>query len=237
MLGPGNYVSPNGTLRTFTVGGNRPDLLPRSIQGLIAAVEVASVTVFAVALVVPVTNGVVRIRRRALGRAGSPALLIVALAAFGFWMSCVALFPFEFQPVDRYLFPLVPLIGILVLRLGWPHGANTRRVQVAGRVALLLLGVIGVIFAANSASFDGTSWRVASDALTVAKVPKQVDAGLVWNSYHAGTQGPRSARTACVRVGMEPSSGAGEAGVVTSRAVWGPLGTQVWMVARQVRPC
>ncbi len=164
--------------------------------------------------------------------------MIVALAAAGFAVTAVMpeLLGYSENLFDRYLLPVLPLVAILVLRAG-ARTTVPRPARVAGVTALTALALLGVGFAANSASFDAATWSVAGRAVEIAKDPTRVDAGHIWNDFHAHRhlRGPFQGACVEVRVYSQPEPGASE--VVAARRVRGIFGTQAWVVARQVSPC
>jgi hypothetical protein len=111
-----------------------------------------------------------------------------------------------------------------------------------GGAALFALAILGGVYAAYSASFDGAKWRVAEAVALVAHGPRHVDGGFVWNDYHAGKDvwfGPwRSTYESryCVTLRVQPRAGV-DASVLRSSPVWTPTGQEVWIVARQKRAC
>ena len=128
------------------------------------------------------------IRQKHLGTPASPPLAIVTLAALGYGLACALPALFRLASFDRYLLPLIALVGILALQTGEPAPSAQRGVRIIGAGALLGLALFGLIYAANSASFDGTKWRVAEQASKSAGSPKLVEGGFEWTNYHAGKQ-------------------------------------------------
>jgi hypothetical protein len=239
LLGPGNYVSLNGTLDLDSITGTRPDLLPKSVFALLALVGVVSVLMLVLAAVPASLNALARVRDEGLSPPASPPLALVSLAAVGFFLTCplpALVNPFSF---DRYLLPVIPLAGILALHAG--RGvATTRGVRIISSAALVALAVFGFMYAANSASFDGTKWSVADRAATFAGSPLRVVGEFEWRNYHV-TKAKVSAQQLrreprCVVLKAEAHHPTGKR-LVYAEPVWGPRGTQVWIVARQQRPC
>jgi hypothetical protein len=183
-----------------------------------------------------VTESMATARRRRLAVTTSPALLIVTLAALGYAVASIVAVAFGYSRFfDRYLIPIVPLVAILALR---GDGAPTaRRARIAGCTTLAALAVFGSVYAANSAAFDGTKWSVATQAVRLAKDAKRVDGGHTWNDNAAGRHLRGRFKGACIVLRAGPRPAPSEADVVGAGSVWGPTGTQMWVVARQVRPC
>ena len=242
FLGPGNYVLPNGIVGSVTVAGTRPDLLPTAIFALLALVGILSALLLALAAVPPTLEAVARIRQKRLGTPASPPLAIVTLAALGYGLACALPRLFGLASFDRYLLPLIALVGVLVLQTGEPAPSAQRGVRIIGAAALLGLALFGLIYAANSASFDGTKWRVAEQASKSAGSPKRVEGGFEWTNYHAGKQiffanRDHPAEAFCVALRTEPHPPGKTGKLRAAASVWGPTGTQTWIVARQRHRC
>jgi hypothetical protein len=238
FLSAGNYVLPNGTLGTATLSGERPDLFAIPLLAALAVVGVVAVALLALAAVPPVVDALRVVRRHQLPSPKSPALAIVSLAAVGYGASCLLGPVFRLDSFDRQLLPVIPLVGVLVLSAQLP-APSTLREQVVAGLALTALAVFGLIYAANSASWDGTRWTVAERAANTAGGAKRVDGGFEWTNYHAGRPifaTPRvQSRQFCItlRARAHPTN---DSDVPRAR-VWGPTGTQTWIVAHQRHPC
>jgi hypothetical protein len=165
-------------------------------------------------------------------------LVVVALAATGYSIGCAFAVALGYSKLfDRYLLPIIPLVAILALHTNASTAAVSRRVRVAGYAALGALAVLGAVFGANSASFDGTKWRVASHAVELVSDPTLVDGGHIWNDYYAGRHLRGTFKGACVVLRAGPRPAPGDPGVVGVGRVWSPTGTQVWVVARESGQC
>ncbi len=234
VVGPGDYVLPNGSLGTEMLHGSRPDLVPKLLLAALAFVGAATLVVLACAAGATVVAGAAKLRRGHLPTAGSPAVLIIVLAVVGYVVSCVVPVATGYSKnlFDRYLLPVVPLVAILALAAR--PSAAPRAARVAGAVSLAALALVGAAYGANSASFDGAKWAVARQAEKLAGDPALVDGGHIWNDYVAGRhlRGPFEGACIALRAESRPAFG----GVVT-RSVWGPTGTQTWVVARPIHPC
>jgi len=237
VLVPGDYFLPNGTLGSDGLKGLRPDLIPRSVVAVLAIVGASALVVLVCAAAASVTNGVAHFRNQRQS-AASPPLVVVTLATIAYAIACVVPVVLGYTFLfDRYLLPIIPLVAILALRSGGPAVAISRRIRIAGCTALAALAALGAVYGANSAAFDGTKWRVASQAVAVAGDPKLIDGGHVWNDYHAGKHIQGHLRSPCIVLRAERHPGVGEVGIVGVGRVWGVNGTQVWVVARQTHPC
>jgi hypothetical protein len=237
FLGPGNFVLPNGIVGTDTLAGTRPDLLPRPLFAALALVGVLAVVLLVLAAVPPTMDAFARIRDGRLGTPASPALAVVTLGAAGYGLAFLLPAAFGLPLYDRYMLPFVALVGLLALARG-PAVATPRGTLIVSGAALLALAAFGFIYAANSASFDGTKWSVAEQATTLAGSPDRVGGGFEWVNYQAGTyisQGNYEGRFCIVlRAERNPFK---HSPPLLAAGVWGPRRTQVWIVARQTRPC
>ena len=170
-------------------------------------------------------EGVELIRWRRLDVTKSPTVFIVTLAASGYAIGSVLAVAFGYSRFfDRYLIPIVPLVAILTLRSG-AAVTTSRRFRIAGCATLAALAVLGAVYAANSASFDGTKWSVASQALTLASDAKRIDGGRVWNDSDAGRHLRGHFKGACIVLRAGPRPAADETGVVGAARVWAPTGS------------
>src|SRR5262249_54885993 len=101
-----------------------------------------------------------------------PLIALIALVAAGYTAAYIFAMATGVSVYDRYALPVLPLVGILVL-----HAArNTaeapareparvpshRRARIAAAgVALAGIALLGLVYTMDSASFDGTRWRVS----------------------------------------------------------------------------
>jgi 4-amino-4-deoxy-L-arabinose transferase-like glycosyltransferase len=233
---PGDYFLRNGSLGTETLRGARPDLFPVWILTTLLVVGAAvGVVLASLAAASLMTRGGSRERSMS---AGSPARSVIALAAVGYLIACVVPVALGYTYLfDRYLLPVVPLVAILALQTHGRNLAGSGRHRIGGFAAIVALAVLGAVYGANSASFDGTKWSVAKHAVIRTGDPRLIDAGHTWNDDHAGKRTHGSLKRPCIVVRAEPRPAPGEEDVVGVGTVWGPTGTQVWVVARQVRTC
>jgi hypothetical protein len=206
---------------------------------VLAMLGTVAVAVLLLAAVPATADLLGAIRRRHPPPVASPALAVVTVAAIGFGVVCTVPPIVGIGTFDRYLLPLVPLVGVLVLRAG----SKTEAVRPAGSVmvavSFALLTAFGLVYTANSASFDGAKWRVASRVAETVGADR-VEGGFEWTDYHAGRE---------VFFGTERQTGPGycfslgsvsDPGTTPSRlraSVWGPTGTQMWIVATPVKDC
>ena len=122
---------------------------------------------------------------------------MLGLTVFGFSTAYSIAIATDLPIFDRYALPAIPLVGLLLLR-SMAHGpvvieprpprsALPRRS--APTLAVLALGIVGLVFSTDSASFDATRWRVASLATTRGYRPLEINGGFEWIAYHR-RQGP-----------------------------------------------
>ncbi len=224
FLGPGDYVMPTGTLDTYTISGRRPDLLPKALLFGLAMVGIAAVVVLVLSAVPPSLAALRGIAERRVPEPASPALAVVALAAVGYGLIYGLPSAFRLVTYDRYVLPLIPLLGVLVLRAARPMVGKPRRARIAGGAALAFLAVFGFVYAANSASFDGTKWKVAESVSKAAGGAARVQGGFEWNDYHAAREiffkrDARPSRRFCVVLRAERDDPQGPDVLRTARRV------------------
>jgi len=240
----GNYMAANGTLGTDTMRGTRPPLLGDPLPAALAFVGAAAFGVLLFAAIPPLFALARRVRHRDVRPPESLGTAMLALALVG-TVAAIAVPPALGNSLqDRYLLPLVPLLGILVVRAGQTtqprQSVRARTVAVAGLVGLAALGLV---YTANSASFDATRWAVAESAARSVGDPLLVDGGFEWVNYHyerpafVRPDDPAHDRF-CVAARIEadrPRST--DETVVSAKPVWGIGGPQAWIVARRVADC
>jgi len=96
--------------------------------------------------------------------------LVVFAAVYGVW--------------DRYLYPLVPVLAILILR--WRSEAfRFRRSAAFSHAAFAWLALSAFVIAANSFAYDAARWREGEAAVTLGYDARTIDAGYEWVGYYA----------------------------------------------------
>ncbi len=90
--------------------------------------------------------------------------------------------------LDRYLFPLVPAVAIVLLR-GAPGRERLGRSHAFGHGALAWLAVSAFVMAANSFAYDAARWREGETLAAMGYDAATVDAGYEWVGYHASGAG------------------------------------------------
>jgi hypothetical protein len=262
----GNYVTRDGTLSTDVLPGVRPNVMPSAVFDLLVLLGSLSVVLLVVALVPWLVEARDRVRRRDLAPA-DPATAAVALTV-GLYLAAYAVAVAVNLPLyDRYVLPLVPLVAFLLLRPrpepapGPAAGAEPR--PVAARrparaawawaiVSVVVLGLAGLAYTTDSASFDGTRWAVAKAATRLGYEPLQINGGFEWDSWHLGyapsTSRPPNSGTKprpptakekrlhyCVKLRLERVPAGWR--VVVSRRSSALTRADVRVLAAQYRPC
>jgi hypothetical protein len=209
----GNYVTPNGALSGEVVHGVRPDILPFGGWWLLVVAATLSSLVLLGAFVPALVDLEHFARRngRALSRESS--VLLIELVVVGFALAYAAASLVGLPIGDRYVLPVVALIGLLLVGRSTPFtesadaaGTPRREHRMPAACALVLVGFVGVAFTIDSASFDGTRWRVATAATRAGWSPEQIDGGFEWNNFQPGpATGHVTPR--CVTVRLDPPGG------------------------------
>ncbi len=90
---------------------------------------------------------------------------------------------------DRYLYPMVPVAAILILR-EVPHPLGRRRSHALAYAAFAWLVGSSIVLAANSFAYDAARYRAGETAVAMGYAPETVDAGYEWVGMHAvGSEG------------------------------------------------
>jgi hypothetical protein len=213
----GNYVTPNGALSGEVVHGLRPDILPFGGWWLLVMVATLASIVLVAALVPALVDLEHLARHRGRARHRESSVLLVELAVAGYTVA-YALASLLGLPIgDRYVLPVVPLVGLLLVGRSTHFAeavvatnAPRREHRVLAACAVVFVGCIGVVFTIDSASFDGTRWRVATAATHAGWSADQVDGGFEWNNFHpASAPVPTTGRATprCVTVRLNPPGG------------------------------
>jgi hypothetical protein len=242
----GNYVVPNGVLADGVAKGARPDILPGGVFPALIVLGSIATALLAVT-VVPLLHEIpARVRDRDWAPRDPVAAflgLVVAGYAAAHFLAGVTGIPIY----DRYALPVVPVVAVLLLRpraaeargaaTGPPPDRTARLRPWAGGLALAALAGLGFVYAADSAAFDGTRWKVATAATDAGWSRRQIRGGFEWTNYHAGTPVGRRGRY-CVTVVVNPPGGADGPDVVAHDGYRSPLTGRVEIVARRTRlPC
>ena len=100
---------------------------------------------------------------------------------------------------DRYALPMLPLVAIALLAsVESASEASTtdtldggRGNRLAAAAALVLLAIVGLAFTVDSASFDGTRWKLAVAAHHAGFTRREINGGFEWVNFYRGTHAPR----------------------------------------------
>ncbi len=199
----GNLFAEFGTSGSGALTGSRPALYPlmvwHAVQsfGLVATVVVPGVVTGIVGAVIR-SGGASR--ARVLAWLGSPTGLLAAFVAFT--VAGLVVFCLAYSMFDRYLWPLIPAAGALLLarqaaeqpaagpQPGAPPGAESSGRALVGAMAasavlLTALGLLALAVLLNSNAFSVARWRMAGEAAAQGVPPETIDAGSEWVGTYA----------------------------------------------------
>jgi hypothetical protein len=117
----------------------------------------------------------------AIGRA--PTGLLLAFVV-GYAAEVAIVVSLGAYPLDRYLWPIIPVLAIVLVRGSSGHRAPRWSVGLAC-IALAWLGASALAIASNSFAYDAARWRAGEAAVAAGYAPSAVDAGYEWVGYHA----------------------------------------------------
>ena len=195
----GNYLDRLGTLGNDVAAGHRPDVVPGWLyDGLVVVASVAAI-VLVLAMVPPLADRLGRWRRRDWA-IRDPAVVLLGLTVAGFAGAYAFAMLVGLPMFDRYVLPVVPLIGVLLMkqrRATEPADAGAAPAAWGSRrwiAAVTLVGIatLGLAYSADSASFDARRWSVAEAATRAGYEPLQVYGGFEWLGWHRRIGPPRS---------------------------------------------
>lgn len=211
----GNYMSPDGALAQSVGRGHRPDLIGEELWSILVAVGSLGAVLLALAMFPTLYSVVQRVRSRNIAL-GDPIAVFLGLAMFGYGAvySTAALVGLPLY--DRYAMPLLPIVGISLLRRSLmsdhfehpmrkaPLARRIRKTSAAGALALLV--ALGSVYMVDSASYDGSRYRVATAAERAGYAPRDIGGSFEWVNYHAAKPGTgvRKRERFCVRVMLLP---------------------------------
>ncbi len=208
----GNYFDARGVLADDIVDGTRPRIMSARLFQLVTVVGSVGALLLALAAV-PLLVALWSRRRSLLARhstdggrhAVDAPMLALGLNVVGFAVGYELAVLLKLPIWDRYALPALPLVGLLVLAAGAarsdsPVEANVEAdVRAAGRqvsggaggaarlvtcgVALAGLVALGVVYSAESASYDATRWQVAEAAVRAGYPIVDVNPGYEWVGY------------------------------------------------------
>ena len=167
-----------------------------------------------------------------------PRTTLLALVVFGYVVAYSLAVLSGLPVADRYVLPVLPLAAVLLLRPEDAARLRTPRARAAlGVTTLVGLGLVGLLFTVDSASFDGTRWKVAVAATREGWSARQIRGGFEWTNFHE--RGKKRDRVpACVTVIVNHRGGVHGPKVVAYRFYRPPFNDPVPVVAlRNARAC
>jgi hypothetical protein len=182
----GNYVAREGVLSIDVLAGNRPDVIPRPLFNLLVVVGSLAGIVIVLAAVPFLMDLPRRVRERDVAPA-DPSVALLGFVIAGFAAAYSLAIATGLPVYDRYALPILPLVALLVLRSTRREPSAVRSAaprRIGAGVMITLLAVLGLAYTVDSASFDGTRWKVSEMATDAGYKPLQVGGGLEWLSYH-----------------------------------------------------
>ena len=199
----GNYFARRGVLGDdIILPGVRPLVIPNWAFDLLVVIGTLGAFVLLLAAVPWLSEGLRAAREKQL-RIGDPILAAIGFTVAGFAAGYELAMATGLPIFDRYALPALPLVALLLLRssayripLDPERGPRVPagRTIVGAAAALVVLIAIGAAFTAESASYDGTRWKVAQMAVDKGFTRVQIDAGYEWVGWFRG-DGPLTADT------------------------------------------
>jgi hypothetical protein len=242
----GNYITPRGILAQGVISGPRPEILPAGVFPFLLAAGTLSATLLAIALV-PLLHGLATRWRARHDEPVDGVVVFLGLVVAGYGLAYFTAAITDIPMYDRYILPVVPVVALLVLGAKPPADAVPENAVSAARRSRARLGFAGGAFAAlafvgavytvDSASFDGTRWKVAVAATREGWTRRQIRGGFEWTNFYHGTRFSRAA-PACVTVALDPPGGVRGDRVVAFDYYRSPFIEPVPVVAQRTRvPC
>ena len=199
----GNYVERRGVLANDVLIGHRGLVMPAPLFDVLVLIASVGAVVMMLAVVPTIVALGARVRAKRWS-IDDPFGVLLALTIAGFIAVYAIAIATDLPIFDRYVLPLLPLIGLLLLR-PWPRvrdaSAPTLATPPTSRAtggftiaAVVLLAVVGLMFSTDSASFDATRWRVAEAVTRHGFTANQINGGFEWVSYHR-RRGPQLGST------------------------------------------
>ncbi len=186
----GNYIDRRGTLADDIIHGQRPPVIPPWMFHFL----VIGSSIAAIVLVLVGVPALAKLRATGRARLVSEAdttSVFFALSLIGFAGAYALAILVDLPVFDRYVLPVLPIVAVLVLRSALvcaePEATDSRAGRMWHRAAvattLALLATVGLVFSAESASYDAARWRVASLAVHAGYPAVDVDGGYEWVGY------------------------------------------------------
>jgi hypothetical protein len=182
----GAYVTRDGVLSNFVLAGTRPDIMPSALYGLLILIGSIGGVLIVLAAVPFLADLPRRFRERQLLDLPEPVVALMGWTTVGFAAAYSLVVVTGLPVYDRYALPFLPLVALLVLHSTQhePVTAGSRSRGAWAGVAIVLLAVVGFVYTVDSASFDGTRWKVAEAAVRKGYTATQVSGGAEWLGYH-----------------------------------------------------
>ncbi len=187
----------NGLAGNSVLGGIRHAVLPYgawllSVQlGTFAAILLAVLVVGWIGSTLAGTGTIRSVVGRVLAVAreeGAPLVVFLIL----YWAELVVVC-LLFYPLDRDLYPTLPVAGILLLR-GALRVARLSPRHALSHAAVAWLALTAIAIASNSFAYDAARWHAGEMAVAMGYDARTVDAGYEWVGMHQdGAQKPPSA--------------------------------------------
>ncbi len=246
----GNYIVQDGILSQGVATGHRPDLLPTGIFDGLLVIGTVAAGLLAVAIVPWLHAIPERLRARDFVPR-DPLTAFLGVVAGGYAAAYFLASLTGIPLYDRYVLPVIPIVALLLLRdPGDAPGAVPERRErrfewrtATALTTLAALGVLGLVYTADSASFDGVRWHVALDATHAGWAPYQVTGGFEWANFYGYHDPNRKKEQAvrraasCVVVIVNPQS-VDPSRVIASGFYRAPFHKPVRVIAqRDRRPC
>jgi hypothetical protein len=197
----GNYFDARGVLAdNLNLPGLRPRIMPALAFDLIAVIGCIAAVLLLLAAVPWIADRTDDFRSRRLPPM-DPIGAILGLTVAGSVVVYGLAIATEEPIFDRYALSTLPIVGLLLLRSARARDAaappearvvHRRSALTAG--ALVVLGLVGMAYAAESASFDATRWRLAEKVVAAGYAPEQIAAGDEWIGWYRD-EGPPTAGT------------------------------------------
>jgi hypothetical protein len=179
----GNYLYPQGMDSGGILGGGRPTLLPRPLWDLLRVVGLVSGGLLAGIAVTVDRHALRRWRSWAWGTPIGVIWVFGTVFATGLAVYGLLNFPL----FDRYLWPLIFALGVLLLHYSPPAPRREWPRLVAGIVVALsaLLVLVATALTVNADTYSAARWDAGQIAVSHGVPAKAVDAGFEWVGAHA----------------------------------------------------
>jgi hypothetical protein len=183
----GAYLTRDGVLSLFVMGGHRADVIPAWMYDTLVLVGSLAGIVLVLALVPFLASLPRRVRNRELLELRDPLGALLGLMIVGFGAIYSIAIVTGLPVYDRYALPFVPIAAILLLHStrDEPRAERDSRSRRAGAlVAVVLLAFVGLAYSTESASFDATRWKLAEIVERQGYAPTEIGGGAEWLGYH-----------------------------------------------------